>query len=220
MADLLILLHEKETTAGTTEEWCLSRGVSYHVAYSPDLTSKPFDLDFKGLIACGGDIQTWEEPKYPWLREEKKFLRQAIDLEKKILGLCLGGQLLAEQLGATVNPGPAWEIGWYEIDLTEEKKKFTGFHWHSSTFNLPPDARLIACSMQCLNQGFRFGKNLVGLQFHAEVDDFRVEKALSNYDPDAKGYVQSLEKIRELKAENLPKLKEWYFQFLDEWWRG
>ena len=96
-----------------------------------------------------------------------------------MLGICLGAQLIAEVLGGKVYQHSEIELGWFPIRLTAEGKAAPGFahfpdeltplHWHGDTFDLPPEATLLASSEVCAHQAFLWGGRVVGLQFHIEV---------------------------------------------------
>ncbi|HTF80236.1 MAG TPA: hypothetical protein VL947_00870, partial [Cytophagales bacterium] len=95
-----------------------------------------------------------------------------------------GSQLLAEVLGAQVYPNSQKEIGWFDIQLTDAARQgllshcpeaIKVFHWHGDTYTLPEGAVLLASSEATLNQGFVYGRNVVGLQFHFEVDERSIE---------------------------------------------
>lgn len=134
---------------------------------------------FDWLIVMGGPMSTSDEAAYPWLVREKQAIRQAITHGKRVLGICLGAQLIAEMLGGQVYPNPQKEIGWFPIELTGVGKRSSlfgflpprldVFHWHGDTFDLPPGAVHIARSDACANQAFVYGARVVGLQFHMEV---------------------------------------------------
>ncbi len=108
------------------------------------------------------------------------------------LGVCLGGQLLAEAAGAPARRAREPEIGWREVELTAEgagdpllaplAPRFTAFQWHSYEFPLPPGATPLARSAVCL-QAFRTGKS-VGIQFHAEVAATDAEAWIDDYRSD------------------------------------
>jgi len=127
----------------------------------------------------GGPMSSYDEQELPWLREEKAYLRQVFNAGARMLGVCLGAQLLAELLGATVGPNPYKEIGWLPVRLSEEAKQhpffagvpqeFTAFHWHGDTFSLPEDALPLGESAGCRLQGFLWGARVLGLQFHLET---------------------------------------------------
>ncbi|BCS97518.1 amidotransferase [Desulfoluna limicola] len=131
------------------------------------------------LIVMGGPMGVYDDEEYPWLKPEKRFIRSAIDAGKKILGICLGAQLLADALGAKVTRNHHREIGWFPIvrhaDMESSQFKEIlpaqthAFHWHGDTFEIPEGAQLLASSMACLNQGFIFNDRIVALQFHLET---------------------------------------------------
>ncbi|NOY36865.1 MAG: type 1 glutamine amidotransferase [Chlorobi bacterium] len=139
----------------------------------------PQIADFDWLVILGGPMNINEEDKYPWLKAEKNCIRSAIDNGKKVLGICLGAQLLADVLGTRVYSNPYREIGWFPVSLTHEAVKiplfqnlpqrFDAFHWHSETFDIPSGAKHLFTSEACKNQGFLYGKNVLGLQFHLET---------------------------------------------------
>jgi len=131
---------------------------------------------YDALIFLGGPMSVNDD--LPFLHREMEFIRQAIARRQPILGICLGAQLIARALGATVRRNSAKEIGWYGLDFTEAAggdRLFDGlsmetvFHWHGETFDLPPGAELLASSGLCRNQAFRAGERVYGLQFHLEV---------------------------------------------------
>ena len=127
---------------------------------------------------------------YPFLADEVRWLRQAVEADLPVLGVCLGAQLLAKALGSRVFANRVKEIGWYEVELLPEAaddplfcdvaSPATVFHWHGDTFDLPRGAVQLARSSQCENQAFRFGPSAYGLQFHLEmtaemIDDWLCE---------------------------------------------
>ncbi len=116
--------------------------------------------------------------QHPWLEDEITHIKTAITHNKPILGICLGAQLIAHTLGATISKNPQKEIGWFPINFTPHAHPITQilpsathvFHWHSDTFSLPPNATHLASSPACPNQAFILN-NIIGLQFHLEMDE-------------------------------------------------
>lgn len=165
-------------------------------------------IDFDMLVVMGGPMNIYEEDKYPWLAEEKKYIKKAVTAEKTVLGICLGAQLIADVLGARVYKNTHREIGWYPVTLTREAKnttvfnslpeKFTAFHWHGDTFDIPPGAVRTAASEACPNQAFEYEKRVVGLQFHLESSAVSIEALLENCSDDLVegGYIQTPGEIR------------------------
>jgi GMP synthase-like glutamine amidotransferase len=146
------------------------------------------DLDL--LFVMGGPMSVHDEAACPWLAPEKAFLRQAVERGVRILGICLGAQMLAEALGGEVRRNPGPEIGWFPVELTPEGRaapllaglpdRFTAFHWHGETFSIPPGAVRLARSEGCVNQAFAFGERALGLQFHLETTPASMELLIEN----------------------------------------
>jgi GMP synthase-like glutamine amidotransferase len=133
------------------------------------------DIDL--VIAMGGPMSVNDETAFPWLVDEKRFVRQAVDAGLPVLGICLGAQLIASALGARVYPNAAKEIGWFPVRAAADEddgvfrfpQEFTSFHWHGETFDLPPGARHLAESDGCRHQAFSIGRHVMGVQFHPEM---------------------------------------------------
>jgi len=137
-----------------------------------------------------------EEERHGWLAEEKALLRELLSREVPLLGLCLGGQLVAEAAGAEPRPAARPEIGWHRVEVTPEGAEdpllgplapsFEAFQWHSYEFPLPPGAVPLARSEVCL-QGARVGERAWALQFHPEVSRGDALHWVEDYrsDPDA-----------------------------------
>jgi GMP synthase (glutamine-hydrolysing) len=147
-------------------------------------TIEPVKTDL--LIVLGGPIGAYEDDRYPFLADELRILDRRLAAGRPTLGICLGAQLIARALGARVYPGPAKEIGWAPIALTEEGRSsplahldgHAVLHWHGDTFDLPKDATLLASTEVCANQAFAIGSNVLGLQFHGETDGAGIERWL------------------------------------------
>ena len=131
------------------------------------------------LVVLGGPMSVHDQHLHPWLREEKRFLEEALRRSLPTLGICLGAQLLATVLGARVYGNRHKEIGWFPIETTEEAggnryfstfpSSLPVFHWHGETFDLPAGAVHLARSAACEHQAFSFGEKVVALQFHLET---------------------------------------------------
>ncbi|WP_199320302.1 type 1 glutamine amidotransferase [Leptolyngbya sp. FACHB-261] len=89
--------------------------------------SLPSAKDIDWLIVMGGPMNVYEDDKYPWLAEEKRFIEQAIKQDKTVVGIYLGSQLIANVLGAKVYQGQHKEIGWFPIEMTDEAENFVVF---------------------------------------------------------------------------------------------
>lgn len=141
------------------------------------------------LIIMGGPMNVYEDKKYPWLKKEKIIIENCIKKGKKILGICLGAQLIADVLGAKVYKNKFKEIGWFPV-LTENESEhilkncfpdnMPVFQWHGDTFDIPEGALKLAYSEACQNQGFIYEDRVIGLQFHIESTLESVKKLVTN----------------------------------------
>lgn len=146
--------------------------------------------EFDWLIIMGGPMNIYEEEEYLWLSREKEFISQAIANKKIVLGICLGGQLIADVLGGKVTGNGHVEIGWFPVKLTSDSKRsngfgtfpgeFTAFHWHGDTFEIPPGAVRLAESKACMNQAFEYNGRVIGLQFHIEYSAKSIDLMIQN----------------------------------------
>lgn len=154
---------------------------------APTIMTEKLLSSIDGLVVLGGPMNIYEEATYPWLRDEKLFIKEAIDLGLPVLGICLGAQLIADVLGARVYPGHEKEIGWLPLDVTGCGKwqavfgaSPTVFHWHGDTFELPEGAERMAKSLGCANQGFAYKDQVIALQFHIEMTQAAIATMLDH----------------------------------------
>lgn len=146
--------------------------------------------DFDWLIVMGGPMNVYQEDLYPWLTEEKRLIERAIAHGKTIIGICLGGQLIADVLGARVFRNAHKEIGWFPIELTREAltsplfdsfpQRMIAFHWHGDAFELPSGAMRLASSEACPNQAFIHDARVIALQFHLESTPQSIRALIEN----------------------------------------
>jgi GMP synthase-like glutamine amidotransferase len=138
----------------------------------------------------GGPMSIYEHDKYPWLVKEKDAIRRAIEANKFVLGICLGGQLIADVLGGPVTRNAQKEIGWMPLTQTDEIStlkpfdifpgQYLAFHWHGDTFAVPPGAVLQSSSEACKNQGFLYKQRVIGFQYHIEATGASVDALIDN----------------------------------------
>jgi GMP synthase-like glutamine amidotransferase len=189
---------------GSIEEWALLYGHSLTSTLFFENQKLPELSGIDWLIIMGGPMSVNDEKHFPWLAQEKKFIRQAIDSDKIVLGICLGSQLVSAALGAKVYPNNEKEIGWFDIELTVPAKsadlfkslgdKLKVFHWHGDTFDLPEDAILLASSAATKNQAYLYHERVLALQFHLETDS--LEEMIGGGSLDLPGkFVQSENEI-------------------------
>lgn len=186
---VLSLIHQDDAPTGTfadavrepggeLTEWNLARG-------APPEPPEAFDAVF----IFGGGVQVDQEDQHPWLRDEDDLIKSLLAAEVPLLGVCLGGQLIAKAAGGHVGPAPREEVGWHEVQLTPEAagdplfasgpERFDTFQWHSYAFDLPPGGVPLARNSVGL-QAYRIGESVWGIQFHAEVTREIVEGWLAS----------------------------------------
>ncbi len=163
----------------------------------------PAQRDFDALIIMGGPMGVYDEATLPWLVTEKQFIQQTVAAGKRVLGICLGAQLLAEVLGGRVFKNAYREIGWWPVTRRAEcagaalaadfPAEAEVFHWHGDTFTLPQGAQLLASSSACCHQGFVWNQRVLALQFHLETTQLDVQTWLAQDTDELDGsrYVQT-----------------------------
>jgi len=168
-------------------------GLPHQLLRLDEFTPLPGSGKAKAVIVLGGYMGVHDEADYPFLQPLKAFLREAVEADVPVLGICLGGQLLAEVLGGRVTAGFRGEKGLRPLELAPNAgrdplfaglpQKFEAFEWHNDSFDLPPEGIPLATSAACPGQAFRH-RNAWGLQFHPEVDRRIVAAWSAKIDPE------------------------------------
>lgn len=212
---------------GKIADWAAMRGHEIMVYPLFESCELPAPETVEWLLIMGGPMGVNDESAYPWLVQEKQFIQQVITQTPScpILGICLGAQLLAHVLGATVQKNPQPEFGWWPITLSDNNhklltdlpRKLTVLHWHNDTFAIPAGAQLLTSSIACENQAFVYRNNIVGLQFHVELDvkmaaQWTIECAADLHPPSQ--YVQTAEQIMAEPAR-FAQLQQYLYSLLD-----
>jgi GMP synthase (glutamine-hydrolysing) len=175
----LAIVFERDAGPGVFEEGSGARGVELDSWIFDGQTAPPHDPSaYDAVLIFGGSMHPDQEAAHPWLRGAKALLGELLDRGTPLLGVCLGGQLLADAVGPLSRPAREPELGWYEVEVTPEGERdpllgplapgFTAFGWHRYEFALPQGATPLARSAACL-QAYRLGDAAWGIQFHAEV---------------------------------------------------
>ena len=185
MSEVLVLQHEACEPLGMIKEALDRAGLTHRYIRAQNNDPVPAEIgSAAGLIVLGGPMGVHDQAQFPFLREELRLIREAVSQDVPVLGVCLGGQLLAHALGAAVGPNKQQEIGWHPVTMTAEAaadplwkdlpKAWTGFHWHGDHFEAPPVAVSLASSALTPCQAFRFSRAAYGFQFHLEVTEIVV----------------------------------------------
>lgn len=190
--EVLILQHVASEGPGTIQDYLDTQKIPsrFIKLYENEALPKAFD-EVRAVIVMGGPMNVYEEEKFPFLKKEDQFIKKLVQEGIPILGVCLGSQLLAKALGAKVMKAGAPEIGWGDVEVTEDgakdpffgelkSKKLRVLQWHEDTFELPKGAVHLASSRIAPNQAFRYKDRYYGFQFHVEVDRLILEEWFKN----------------------------------------
>jgi GMP synthase (glutamine-hydrolysing) len=174
---VLAIAHEDGSVGGVFEEVAVSAGHDW-VEWRIHRDQAPPEDSFGAALVFGGTMNTHEEADHPWLRDEDRNIRRLVGEGIPLFGVCLGGQLVAKALDATVAESPVPEIGWHDVVLAAEAtedpvfaalpREFPSFQWHFYSFDAPAGAVRLARTPVSL-QAFRFGDRVWAVQFHPEV---------------------------------------------------
>lgn len=187
---IVYLMHVPFEDAANLGVWATECGHSVEAVHWYAGQRPPAAEAIDAAFVMGGPMNIYEEAKYPWLKDEKTFLKTCIEQDKILVGVCLGAQLLADVLGGRVMHNAHKEIGWFEVERTEAAgrtpladvlpERFWAFHWHGDTFAIPPGATRLAAGAACANQAFLYGNRVLGLQFHLEYTADSIEQMLTH----------------------------------------
>lgn len=219
---LAVLQHEAATTLGAFAP--LLDGVDFDVVATTE-AGLPDVRSFDGAVVLGGSLGAYA----PRLVETRRWLRDAVLLGRPVFGVCLGGQLLATALGATVRASPKPEVGVHDVLLTDAGVRdvlFAGLPrrlrvlgWHEDAFTLPPRAVPLGGSIGCTYQAFRYDAMHYGLQFHPEVrvDDLARWRSVPHYDALLGRVGGDWDTVAAALAESTAELDLLASQLLERW---
>jgi len=185
MKKILFVLHKATTNPGPVAELLSQRG--YHIEKRTPREGDPLPLtmdDYEAAISFGGAMSANDYEKNPFIRAELDWISTTVlSSNKPFLGICLGAQLLARALGATVakHPQGEVEIGYHVLTPTIAGNQYFNsacyfYHWNSEGFEIPSGAVRLASGDIFENQAFRYGKNAYGVQFHPEMVQSTLER--------------------------------------------
>lgn len=166
-------------------------GITYRQAGVDDLSSAQARREWAEadlVVVLGGPIGVYEADRYPFIGDELARVRERLDAGTPLVGICLGAQMMAAASGQRVYPGPAKEIGFKPLRLTDAGRAsplaaladcgHQVLHWHGDTFDLPAGAQLLASTDLVTNQVFSLGPKVLGLQCHLEAQPRDMERWL------------------------------------------
>ena len=215
---------------GILEPILIAAGYRVHY-YDLDLhqlwTLDPLLADL--LIVLGGPIGANDGDAYPFLVEELQILEARMAAGRPTMGICLGAQLMARALGAAVKSTGKTEIGFAALALTDAGRAgplrhlqdVPVLHWHGDTFAIPAGAAHLASTPLCANQAFAVGRNILGVQFHPEVDaSAGVERWLVGHALELASNGIDPRRLRADAADVGPRLRRAAREMFTDWLQG
>ncbi len=191
---VLAIVHEDHAGPGVFGDAIREAGHGLDEWMVPTTGEPPADpLGYDAVLILGGAMNVDEGEEHTWLGTEQGLLGRLIEERAPLVGLCLGGQMVAAAAGAVPRRAARPEIGWHRVELTAEGRDdpllgplapaFEAFQWHSYEFPLPPGAVALARSEVSL-QACRIGEIAWAIQFHPEVSAADALRWLEDYESD------------------------------------
>jgi GMP synthase (glutamine-hydrolysing) len=218
MEPVLLIGHDRDETFGLAPPALEVAGVET-LEYRVGIDELPPLEEVSGIVMFGGEMNVDMTDRYPFLADERRFVREAVDRGIPYLGICLGAQMLARALDRNVYAAGVREIGFNALHPAAEAQRdrlvavFEDgdmvFHWHEDTFELPEGAALLATGDHVPMQAFRVGERAWGLQFHFEVDRPEVEQWLKSAGEDVvRAWGKTTEQVLAESDRYLPQQEE------------
>lgn len=187
---ILVFQHVPYEPLGTLDPLLKEAGFRIrYVNFGREPRARPTLDRYSALIVLGGPMNADQIDSHPNLTTEVEIIREAVERDMSVLGICLGAQLLAKSLGGSVSRNAVPEIGWHHVNLTEAgsrepvlaafDRSQEVFQWHEDGISLPPDAVCLAESAASPVQAFRYGEHAYGFQFHLEASRPLIERWLT-----------------------------------------
>lgn len=187
MPKILSVQNIRCETLGLLEQMFVHEGYRIEKVNAENDPVPTSPLGYDAIVILGGPMAVYDN--LPYLQKEQELIGNAMKNDTPVLGICLGSQLIAQAAGGRVYKGKKKEIGWYNVCLTPASSNdiFRGFtdkvirvfQWHGDTYDLPPNAKILAYS-NLYPQAFRIG-SAVGIQFHLEVDESLIQTWMKEY---------------------------------------
>jgi GMP synthase (glutamine-hydrolysing) len=183
------------------------------------------------IMILGGPMSIYDVTNTNWVQREQAFVKQRIESQKPLFGICFGAQMIARALGAKAYEGPQGkEIGWEKIHVNEAGMQtplrhldgsFTEMmHWHSDTFDMPEGAELLASSDLYKKQAYRYGTHVFAMQCHPEVTEKKINIWCSKSEDDVKKAGKTVDEVISMTKQHRDTLEKQSALFFHEWLDG
>lgn len=173
----LLVKHSEGWNVDRCSLWMEKSPHQYDWCYPASGQPFPSANNYDGVVIFGGAISANDCQEHDWLRDELLFIESCLKQDIPFFGICLGAQLLARVLGSAVSAHPEklTEIGFCEVKPTALGSHFLSqplkfMQWHHEAFELPHGAKHLACNDVFANQAYSMSEQVVGVQFHPEVN--------------------------------------------------
>jgi GMP synthase (glutamine-hydrolysing) len=222
---VVLVVHDGAPRDDRASTWLAEQGfeLDWRSPYAGEALEAPDD-GVAGTVLYGGAQDIPEIDRFPFLAEEARWVERCLRQDIPVLGLCLGGQIVAHALGAPVERGPGGlqEFGYYEIFPTEAgsavmPEGLVAAQAHGCGFEIPAGAELLATGALYPHQAFRVNGKAFALQFHPEitVEGFRRWQD-ADWAPWGEPGVQTREEQDRLAAAHDTAQHDWFVGFLDD----
>lgn len=223
---ILLIKHSTGWNVDRVCLWMQANNKPYQWCYPAQGDAFPEPETVSAVVSFGGAVSANDGNTLDWVHSEHLFIEQVLKRHIPFIGICLGGQILARILGSSVaaHPAQAKEVGFHDIFPTEHSgafltKPLTVMQWHAEGFEVPENCVRIARGDVFPNQGFRYGDNVYGLQFHPEVNPAALaiwQQRNRRKSPNQLSDETRLQHMREAIAHD-GEISAWVDQFLSQW---
>jgi GMP synthase (glutamine-hydrolysing) len=229
---VLIVLHQEHSTSGRLGRLLQERGHRLDVRRPRFGDPLPGTLaGHAGAIIFGGPMSANDDDEF--VRREIHWIAVPLRERKPFLGLCLGAQMLARQMGARVyaHPDGRAEIGYFPLLPTRQGLALADalgvpwpshvYHWHREGFDCPGCSETLAVGDDFPTQAIRVGPAAYGLQFHPEVTHAMMCRwTVRGQARLALPGAQDRSRQIEGRFMHDPSVARWLDAFLDHWLAG
>ena len=231
-APVLLVTHVTAIDAGAVPDLLAGLGRRSRIIRANKGEPFPEDVESLGGVVSFGGPQSANDDHVDYVRAELDWMPRVMAAGVPLLGICLGSQMVARTLGATVGPDPngLYEFGYYPIEPLDGAAEDLALdatlnvaHRHGEAFTMPAGARRLARRDVFENQAFRYGATTWAVQFHPEVNDAVLARWVGS-DPPAEDLrrtgAQTPAEQRANHACYYATVHEWLGRFLALWLAG